>query len=98
MAVKAEKRSRRHYSLSSLRLEGRRLRSLSAFPRSSKRLVQQPHGPVAIALALWLLFFVANAFAVLRSPYPQRPDPPDRAVVITDNDVNSIVTTASKPK
>jgi hypothetical protein len=50
-----------------------------------------------MALVLWLLF-AANAFAVVRSPYPQKPDPPDRTIVITDNGVDSIVSTASKPK
>jgi hypothetical protein len=95
--VKAKKRSRWYYSLSSLRLEGQRLPSLSAFPRLSKRLVQQSRGPIAMALVLWLLF-AANAFAVVRSPYPQKPDPPDRTIVITDNGVDSIVSTASKPK
>jgi hypothetical protein len=96
--VKTRERSRRHHSLSSLRLERRRLCSLSSFPRSSKRLVQQPSDSVIIAVVLWLLFFAANAFAVLRSPYPQKPDPPDRTIVITDSGGDSIVSTASKPK
>jgi hypothetical protein len=36
------------------------------------------------------LFFAANAFAVIRSPYPQKPEPPDRIIVINDGAVDSI--------
>jgi hypothetical protein len=61
-------------------------------------LTQQSGGPVAIALVLWFLFFVANAFAVLRPPYPKKPDPPSQTVSITDHSFDNTVGTASKPK
>jgi hypothetical protein len=47
---------------------------------------------------LWFLFFVANAFAVLRSPYPQKADPPSRTIIITDHSFDKTVGTARKPK
>jgi len=61
-------------------------------------LTPQSRGPVAIALVLWFLFFVANAFAVLRPPYPQKPDPPSRTVIIADHSFDKTVGAASKPK
>jgi hypothetical protein len=36
---------------------------------------------LAIAV-IFLSIFAANAFAVLRSPYPSKPYPPDRIVII----------------
>jgi hypothetical protein len=53
---------------------------------------------VVVALILWLLFFASNAFAVLRSPYPRKADPPDHIIIIVDGGVNHIVGTANKPK
>jgi hypothetical protein len=61
-------------------------------------LAQQPRGPVAVALVLWLLFFAANAFAVIKSPYPQKPEAPDHIIVIGDDRVGPIADTATKPK
>ena len=36
---------------------------------------------LAIAV-IFLSIFASNAFAVLRSPYPNKPYPPDRIIVI----------------
>jgi hypothetical protein len=45
---------------------------------------------VIVALILWFLFFASNVFAVLRSPYPRKTDPPDHIIVIVDGGVNHI--------
>ncbi|PYK89490.1 MAG: hypothetical protein DME40_10485 [Verrucomicrobia bacterium] len=37
--------------------------------------------PLAIAM-IALSIFASNAFAVLRSPYPSKPSPPDRIITI----------------
>jgi len=50
--------------------------------------------PLVIALALWFLYFATNAFAVFKSPYPQKADPPD----FSEGCVDSSACTASKPK
>jgi len=39
--------------------------------------------PAIIALVLWLLFVVSNAFAVFKPPYPLKAYPPDQTVVVT---------------
>jgi len=44
-------------------------------------------GPTVIALVLWFLYFVSHAFAVLKSPYPQKAEPPDHIIVINDDSV-----------
>jgi len=54
--------------------------------------------PVVIALVLWFLYWVTNAFAVLKPSYPQKAEAPDQIVVINDGGVSPIVSTASKPK
>jgi len=54
--------------------------------------------PTVIALVLWFLYFVSNAFAVLKSPYPQKAEPPDRIIVISDGSVDPIADTTGKPK
>jgi hypothetical protein len=43
--------------------------------------------PTVIALVLWFLYFVSHAFAVLKSPYPYKADPPDHIIVINDGSV-----------
>jgi hypothetical protein len=96
--VKAKEQSRRHHSLSSLRLAGRRLCSLWAFPHSRKHLGHQPRAQVALALTLWFLFFATNAFAMFKPPYPQKAEPPGQIIVISDGGADSIAGTATKPK
>jgi len=59
---------------------------------------RQPLGPVALALALWFLFFAANAFAMFKPLYPQKAEPPGEIIVISDASVGPFVGTASKPK
>ena len=54
--------------------------------------------PVVIALVLWFLYWVANVFAVLKPPYPQKAETPDQIILINDGGVSPIVSTASKPK
>jgi hypothetical protein len=54
--------------------------------------------PVVIALVLWFLYWATNAFAGLKSPYPQKADPPGQIIAISDSGVASIVATAIKPK
>jgi hypothetical protein len=58
----------------------------------------RPNGSVIIALALWLLFWVTNAFAVLKSPYPPKAQPPEQIVSVTDANVGPVAGTANKPK
>ena len=41
----------------------------------------KPNNSLVIALIV-LSIFASNAFAVLRSPYPSKPSPPDRIVTI----------------
>jgi hypothetical protein len=55
------------------------------------------NSPTVIALVLWLLFFAANAFAVLKSPYPQKAEPPDHIIVISDGSVSPIAGKTGKP-
>jgi hypothetical protein len=40
---------------------------------------------VAVALVLWFLFCATNAFAVLKSPYPQKPQIPDQTTIAADS-------------
>ena len=55
--------------------------------------------PTIIALVLWLLFWATNAFAVLKSPYPQKAQARDQIIVISDGGgVDPVVGTATKPK
>jgi hypothetical protein len=54
--------------------------------------------PTVIALVLWLLFWVTNAFALVKPPYPQKALPPDQIIVISDGRVGPFVGTASKPR
>jgi len=44
----------------------------------------QVNSPTVIALVLWFLFFVAHAFAVLKSPYPTKAKARDQIIVIAD--------------
>jgi len=55
------------------------------------------NNPVAVAIVLWLLFCATNAFAVLKSPYPQRPQVPDQTTIAADSRVD-VVGTANEPK
>ena len=56
------------------------------------------NGSVVIALVLWFLFCALNAFAVIKPPYPQKAQPPDQIIVISDSGVGPFVGTASKHK
>lgn len=56
------------------------------------------YNPVVIALVLWFLFCALNAFAVIKSPYPQRALPPDQIIVISESSAGPVAGTASKPK
>ena len=53
---------------------------------------------MVIALVLWFLFWVTNAFAMVKPPYPPKGDPPGQIVIVTDGHVGPVVGTASKPK
>jgi hypothetical protein len=53
--------------------------------------------PTVIALVLWLLFWVTNAFALIK-PYPRKAQRPDEIIVISDGRAGLAVGTASKPK
>ena len=54
--------------------------------------------PAVIALVLWLLFVASNAFAVFRSPYPPKSDPPDQTVIVGGGYEELGVNTASQRK
>jgi hypothetical protein len=54
--------------------------------------------PAAVAVVLWLLFVVSNAFAMFKPPYPVRTSPPDQIVIITGADGEKSIGTANKPK
>jgi len=54
--------------------------------------------PAIIALVLWLLFVVSNAFAVFRSPYPPKSYPPDQMIVIGMRQDRHGVGNAANPK
>jgi hypothetical protein len=54
--------------------------------------------PAAVAVVLWLLFFVSNVFAVFKPPYPGRIFPPDQIVIITGTEGEKSIGTASEPK
>jgi len=41
----------------------------------------KPNNSLVIAMIV-LSIFASNAFAVLRSPYPSKPSPPDRIITI----------------
>jgi hypothetical protein len=56
------------------------------------------NGSVVIALVLWFLYWVTNAFALVKPPYPQKAQPPDQIIVISAGGVGPFVGTASKPK
>jgi len=43
--------------------------------------------PSFIAFVLWLLFFASHAFAVFKSPHPQKAHPPDQTTVVVDQSV-----------
>ena len=45
--------------------------------------------PAIIAFVLWVLFFASHAFAVSKSPYPQKAYPPDQTTVVIDQSVES---------
>jgi hypothetical protein len=52
----------------------------------------------AIAM-IALSIFASNAFAVLRSPYPSKPSPPDRIVtIIIRQDEHDLVRTTHREK
>jgi hypothetical protein len=55
------------------------------------------NSPTVIALVLWLLFFAAKAFAVFKPPYPQKAEPPDHIIVISDGSVGPIAGKTGKP-
>ena len=54
--------------------------------------------PTAIALVLWFLYVVSNAFAVHKSPYPQKAVPSNHIIVISDGSADHIIGTTGKPK
>jgi hypothetical protein len=54
--------------------------------------------PIIIALVLWLLFWATNAFAMLKSPYPQKAQAPDQITLTSNGGVGPFVGMASKPK
>jgi hypothetical protein len=51
--------------------------------------------PTVIALVLWLLFFASHAFAVLKSPYPIKAQPPDS--IISADSFDRIAGATGKP-
>jgi hypothetical protein len=40
------------------------------------------NGATIIAIVLWLLFVVSNAFAVFKSPFPPKTYPPSQTIVV----------------
>jgi hypothetical protein len=55
--------------------------------------------PAIIALVLWLLFVVSNAFAAFKSAYPPKPYPPDQSIVVgVGEDDHHRVSSAAEPK
>jgi hypothetical protein len=56
------------------------------------------NGAAIIALVLWLLFVASNAFAVFKSPYPPKSNPPGQTVVVGVGEDNHGVVNAAKPK
>jgi len=56
------------------------------------------NNPVVVALVLWLLFCAANAFAMLKSPYPRKTEPPGQIIATSDSSVDLNAGTACKPK
>jgi hypothetical protein len=56
------------------------------------------NGSVVVALVLWFLVWATNAFALLKSPYPPKADPPSQIVIVTDGHVGPIAGTENKPK
>jgi len=53
--------------------------------------------PTVIALVLWFLFFASHAFAVFKSPYPTKAEPPDSIIIISAASVGPIAGTTGKP-
>jgi hypothetical protein len=45
-----------------------------------------------------LSIFASNAFALIRSPYPRRPTPPDNIIVISDDLHGSVRVISSTSK
>jgi hypothetical protein len=41
----------------------------------------KPNEPAIIALVLWLLFVISNAFVLFNSPYPPKRYSPDQTIV-----------------
>ena len=56
------------------------------------------NGATIIALVLWLLFVVSNAFAVSKSPYPPKPHPPDQTLVVGVGEDDHGIVSAAEPK
>ena len=56
------------------------------------------NGAVIIALVLWLLFVVSNAFAAFKSLYPPRPYPLDQTIVVRVGEDDHGVGSAAEPK
>jgi len=48
--------------------------------------------------AILLSIFASNAFALIKSPYPRRPSPPDDIVVISDDRRDWVRPTFSAPQ
>jgi len=48
--------------------------------------------PLAIAM-IFVSIFASNALGILRSPYPGKPYPPDRIIVIGEEEHNRVRTT-----
>jgi hypothetical protein len=58
-------------------------RAVAAEKWSGYGLSMKTSKPAIIAFVLWLLFFASHAFAVLKSPYPQKAYPPDQTMIVT---------------
>jgi hypothetical protein len=56
------------------------------------------NGAAIIALVLWLLFVVSNAFAVFKSPFPPKAYPPDRTIVVGVGEDDHGVGSVARPK
>jgi len=53
----------------------------------------------SLAIAVIAVSVLAsNAFALIRSPYPRKPSPPDTIIVITDDRHDSVRSTVRAPK
>lgn len=50
------------------------------------------NAPVTLAIVLWIVFWAENVFAVVKSPYPPKPEAPgDPIVIVIDEDLNPTI-------